>query len=104
MSNLTPQIVAAWLRERANKYNETAAMLEEDLGFGHLGVKSSQPAVPSRTAPLTAKELEKSVEEKSGRVKDIAERLGTTQTQIQSLLYPASRVIAGSRGWMLLTE
>lgn len=103
MNNLNPQIVAAWLRERAKKYNETAALLEEDLGFGHLGVKASQATVP-RTTPLTAKELEKSVEEKSGRVNDLAERLGTTPTQIQSMLHPASRVVVGTRGWLTLKD
>lgn len=104
MSTLNPQTVATWLRERAKKYNETAALLEEDLGFGHLGVKASETPVAPRTTPLTAKEFEESVENKSGRVNDLAERLGTTPTQILSMLHPASRVIVGSRGWLLLKE
>jgi CRP-like cAMP-binding protein len=110
-TDLTPQAVAQWLRARAKKYNEMADLLDQD--FASVGLEMARLRRVAATTPAnnspnpevpTAQALEEAVKAKSGRVDDLAERLGATPAQVQRLLEPASKVYLAERGWLKVRE
>lgn len=57
-----------------------------------------------QTGIVTAQQFEDEVGKKHGRLKDLAERLNTTEDALRGLLHPASRVRVASRGWLQVLE
>ena len=110
-TEITPQAVAQWLRARAKKYNEMADVIEQDFAsvgaamtrYRRVGATATANNGPRPEAP-TAQALEEAVKAKSGRVDDLAERLGATPAQVQALLEPASKVYMAGRGWLKVRE
>jgi hypothetical protein len=102
MSDITPQEIVSWFKDRAKKYSEIANAIERDFAQGN-GEMTRYKRV-ARTSPLTAEELEKSIRDKSGRVDEVAARLGATPTQVKALLEPASKVYLAERGWLKVRE
>lgn len=84
-----------FLRDKAVKYDRMADFLEYEQA------DSVQVQIEPRTEPLTACELEKAVDEKAGRVRDLMFRLNVTRKEIEDLLEPNSRVyVDNNRGWL----
>lgn len=66
--------------------------------------ESLNSASVSAPANITTGELEAAVREKPGRVKDLAERLHTTNEIVQKLLEPVSRVYKAEAAWLKVRE
>ena len=99
MNDLTPQQIVAWYRAQAKKFNEMADYTEQTfmpttaMRDGHIAFNS-----------ISGEELENAVREKSGRIKDLADRLGTSEEEIENHLEPKSRVYIAGRGWLKIRE
>ena len=107
--DLTPQQIVAWARSRSKWYTDIADQIERDSGL----ISKARRSVVGPTTEtngtsnrdITLAELETSVREKSGRVQDLAVRLGTTAFRIGTLLGdPASKVYRAERGWLKVRQ
>lgn len=105
-SDFTPQEVAAWLRERAEKFKEMADYLE--LSASTPTGNSSTKLTHRGAAPIlqdgsvTLDEIKKYLTEKRARVPDLAKHFRVPTNSITTLLTPDSGVTVGDRGWLKL--
>jgi hypothetical protein len=104
-SNLSPQLVAAWLREQGQLFNQMADQIEAAFR-----VESAFPnsrtvvGVPVNSGTVTPQQLEARIRERSGRIKDVAELFNVDRATIVGLLEPASNVYLAERGWLKVRQ
>jgi hypothetical protein len=99
MSADEAQEFASWLRDRGNLYLQRADRI---IHAGSNGIHPGSESVaspPSRT--ITQDQFEESVAQKTGRVYDLARRLGVEESAIKGFMaQPNSRVEVGDKGWL----
>jgi hypothetical protein len=112
MSDLTPKDIANWHRKEAKKFEDIAkrhydmaAIVEAGGALGT--IRKNQEVVTLNNylnSDINAAQLEAAVQEKSGRIGNMAHRLSTSIEKIEGLLEPNSRVYLGDRGWLRVRE
>src|ERR1051326_5348144 len=92
---------ANWLRERAKRDMERADELQRMHSDNGAQRHQRVPGVPVRASdPVSQEMFEESVIKKSGRVYDLARRLGIDESQVlEFLAQPNARVAVAERGW-----
>lgn len=88
--------------EIAKKYQEIAAFNDTYANIEPPKFKrpGDMEIIGESLVPVTAQQFIDAVRKKSGRVKDLAERLKTDEATIEKLIEPATPVYKAERGWL----
>lgn len=99
MDRLTPSVVAAWLRERAARYLQIAAMLDTDDSTSAPQEAAARDDVARvSVGAVTADMLSARLRERRWRVPELAQAVGARAKDVEAIL-KAMPGVARNQGW-----